>query len=91
MGDTVVEGEREGWREEMEVLRLGGVHMLTLRQGAQMDDFNLLAIRLEREGRRQQGHEMEESIIPSTTRPRGSVINLGNGMSSWYTVSRRYW
>lgn len=58
-----------------------------------MDDFNLLAVRLEREERRQQGHDVEESVFQSTTstRARGSVISLNtSSVTSWYTMTRKY-
>lgn len=55
-----------------------------------MDDFNLLAVRLEREERRQMGHDMEDSIAPPYTRARGSVISINNSVTSWYTMTRKY-
>ena len=59
------------------------------RQGAQVDEFNLLGIRLEREERRQQGQELEESLIPAGTKP-PSAVSLSNSMSL-FTFSRKYW
>jgi len=54
-----------------------------------MDDFSLLAVRLEREERRHQGQEVEDSFYPST-KPRGSVHSVNTGVTSWYTMTRKY-